>query len=232
MQKSQKIKTLDYNLELYVNANYSKIEQILSDSDDVNSLAKLAKCYLINGKYIQASNIYEKLGDKFLQGYANLLGGNLAITQKLWDEVKETSPLIAWEKSLIGFINLHVTKYPTYFQIRNFLEVDLNMLLTSGQKSYAQNIMSGLNIFTEINPEAYKYVARVLLNHKYYSIAIQLLEKSLDIYYKDPETHFMLAKSHLYMQNNTQATKYLKTCLSFHKDYFPAKKLLNFLKNN
>lgn len=228
----QKTKNLNYNLELYVNANYSKIEETLSDCFDADSQIKLAKAYLLKGDYLKSAQMYKSLNNKFLEGYANLLAGNFALTQQLWEDLEETSPIVAWGKSLMGFIKLHVVKYPTFFQIRNFLEVDLNALLVAGQKEYAENIMSGLNIFVEINPESYKYVARVLLNHKYCGIAIPLLQKSLDVYYKDPETHYMTAKSYLYLQDKTHAIKYLKTCLNFHPDYLPAKKMLNYLRTN
>lgn len=185
-----------------------------------------AKKSLFEGDWKKAKKLFTKINAQYERGYCELMLGNFEKTKKIWLELEPQSPVIEWGQSLLGFIELHVVKSPTFFQIRNFLEMDLDALLKARQSGFAENIINGAHIFAQINPESYKYLGRVLLNNKYYKISKMFLDTAKNICYKDPEVHFLLAKYYIANAQTEDAKKSLKTTLEIEPAYFPAKNLL------
>ena len=73
-----------------------------------------------------------------------------------------------------------------------------------------------------INQESYKYVARVMFENRLYKVAKEYLEKSKNIFYNDPELHFLFAKYYLKMREYESADYHLNECLKIQPDYYPA----------
>ena len=86
--------------------------------------------------------------------------------------------------------------------------------------------MSASDILVEFNPEAYKFIGRVLLNNGYFDLANEFLQKALEICYSDCEVHFLLAQYYLFKEDVQSAIKILKKSISINSGYFPAKNLL------
>ena len=213
-------------IEFFVNKNYDKIIELFSDSQDPIEKEFLARAYLENKKYAFAEEIYKNLDKPYEYGRCCLLQGNLEETQKIWNAIEEDTPAVLWGKSLLEFINLYVIHIPTFFQIRAFLEVDLDALLNAGLITYCENIANGAHLFAQNNQESYKFIGRVFVNNKYYDLAELFLNKAKDICYIDPEVHFLLAKCYLDKNNITDAQKALNTSIEKGYGYYPAKKLL------
>ena len=76
---------------------------------------------------------------------------------------KIDSPRALWGIALVNIINGYVEKYPTYFEIRNFYEIDLDFLLKNEKIEYIESILGALETLSSINQEIYKYTARVML---------------------------------------------------------------------
>ena len=51
------------------------------------------------------------------------------------------------------------------------------------------------------------------------------MEKSKEIYYNDPELHFMFARFFLNVNNYIEAERYIHECRKLMPDYYPAKLL-------
>lgn len=215
---------------LYQTKEYSKLKKICIKEDDNWYKNILAKVFFYEKKYNHAAKIYYELKMFYESGYCLLLQGDLYNTKRLWDKVNEDSPITSWGKALLGFIEKKPEAKPTYFQVRNFLEQDLDALLSANLIEYAENVINSIDMLAQINSESYKYVARVLFNHGYFDISKNFLEQSKEIYYKDPETHFLIAKINI--QNNAlpDAIESLKKTLEINPEYFPAKKLLEKIK--
>ena len=113
-------------------------------------------------------------------------------------------------------------KLPTYFQIRNFFEIDLDFLIKNGLIDYVENLLGAIEYFVERNQECYKFAARVMYENKFLSSALKYMEKSKDIFYSDAELHFMFAKYYLNVHNYLEAQHYIKECLKIIPDYYPA----------
>ena len=128
--------------------------------------------------------------------YLSILTEDLESAKKIFTKID--SPRAIWGAILVDIINGYLSEFPTYFQIRNFFEIDLDMLLKNEKISYVEQILGSLSILSTINQEIYKYAARVMYVNRLYSAAFKYMNKSKKIYYNDAELHFMLAKYYLH----------------------------------
>lgn len=225
MKKSEILKLL------YISKDYSRLKRICSrHKEDPWYNEILAKVLLSEKNYVDAAKLYYELKMFYEAGYCLLMQGDLYNTKRLWEQLGDEKPVYSWGRALIGFIEKKPVQMPTYFQIRNFLEQDLDSLLGANLIDYAENLINSIDMLVQVNSESYKYMARVLYNYKYYDIALSFLEQSKDIYYKDPETHFLIAKIYLEKYDSEAAKTALNNALSVNEGYFPAKNLLAKLK--
>ena len=87
-------------------------------------------------KEILLSNLKQDCRKFFLQkgcilelGYCYLIDENLAEAKKNFGLIKEQDIRASWALFLISMIEGDIREYPTYFQLRNFFEIDLNILI-------------------------------------------------------------------------------------------------------
>lgn len=177
-------------------------------------------------KYDVAFEMFDDLGCCYECGYCKLLLGDIGGAQYFWKKIKNTSPAVDWGLNLISIVQLTIPSSLTFFQIRNFLERDMQLLFETNQLRMLENIMSASDILAEFNPESYKFIGRVLLNNGYFDLANEFLQKALDVCYSDCEVHFLLAQYYLFKKDVQSAIKILKKSISINSGYFPAKNLL------
>lgn len=152
--------------------------------------------------------------------YLAILNGDLRTASAVFESID--SPRARWGKSLTDILSGFIEHYPTYFEIRNFFEIDLDFLLKNEKLDYIENILGALQILSDINQEVYKYTARVMYENKFYNAALKYMEKSKEIFYNDPELHFMFAKYYINTQNYELANSHIDECLHIVPTYFPA----------
>lgn len=152
--------------------------------------------------------------------YVAILDDNLVSAKRVF--MQNDSPRAKWGISLVSILEGFLDVYPTFFGIRNFLEIDLDFLLKNNKISYVEQVLGSLDILVNINQETYKFVARVMLENKLFTAALKYMEKSKDIYYQDPELHFMLAKYFMLQSQNSLSLFYVNECLKLVPEYYPA----------
>ena len=155
--------------------------------------------------------------------YLAILNDDLETSQAVFELIE--SPRAHWGKTLIGILNGYMERYPTYFEIRNFFEIDLDFLIKNEKFDYAEKLLSSIDILCTINQETYKYAARVMYENKLFKAAREYMEKSQNIFYKDPELQFMFANYYFNDRDYTNAAFHIEECLKIIPDYFPAKEL-------
>lgn len=191
-----------------------------------------AKKRFLNGDY--SVDIFFKQNNYLLEyAYCKLLSGDINLAATEFSKIKNTDFRANWANKLIQFIQNTISEMPSYFQIRNFLEIDLNLLLQADQPQFVENVINGADLFYSVNPESYKFISRVMLNNDFTDIALFYLQKAKDKFYCDPEMHLMLANCYLQKEEMAQAKAAINNCLTILPGYFPAKKLLakmNFLE--
>lgn len=156
-------------------------------------------------------------------GYLSILKDDLDNALMIFEQID--SPRAQWGKSLINILKGYLPYPPTYMQINNFLEIDLDLLIKNQKIEYVEYLLGSLEHLVLINQLTYKYVARVMLENRLYKSAKEYLDKSKDIFYNDPELHFLYAKYYIKMKSYEQADQHLEECLKILPDYFPAQKL-------
>ena len=165
--------------------------------------------------------------------YCEIYLGHLNKAKNIISKLPQNSPLSEWIVSFVQMLELNLSKMPTYLQIRNFFEIDLNNLFLAGQKEYIENLINFVPVLATINSEIYKLSARVLKNNDQNELAMRFLKRSLDIYFFDSETfvlYFQYIKyKHLQKNEKTLATKHLQYA-NEQEIYKPAEQLLKKLE--
>lgn len=153
-------------------------------------------------------------------GYLAILDEDLEAAEKIFAGLD--SPRAKWGVILVSILKGYLEIYPTFFQIRNFLEIDLDFLLKNQKLEYVEQMLGALEIFSTINQESYKFAARVMFENNLLSAACNYMQKSKDVYYNDAELHFMLARYYYRVHDYEAALFYVNECLKLISDYYPA----------
>ena len=103
-----------------------------------------------------------------------------------------------WLQELVNLMITNKMKSVTYFEIRNFLEIDIDLLIKAQKIDYLQRLLAYSPELAKINTETYKFIGRILLNSNLMSLAKYYLDKYKDMVYFDPELHFMYARYYIY----------------------------------
>lgn len=191
----------------------------------------LGKIELWNGNVDEAYYNFNKAQSIFGCAYCKFLKEELKEAKILLNLIKNSSPAVNWLICLIEIVEEDLQETPSYFQIRNFYEQDLNMLFEYKKEKFVKNIINQLPLLEYYNREIYKYTARVMKNYNYTDWAIKFLKKSLDICYKDPETHYLLGEIYLKQNDIEKAKKFFTNANEATGCYLPAQNMLKVLTN-
>lgn len=160
------------------------------------------------------------LPESIEHAYLAVLKGDLDAAYLIFSRID--SPRAKWGKVLVSILKGYLSEFPTYFQVRNFLEIDLDFLLKNEKLEYIELILGALEILSSVNQEVYKYAARVMYINKLYSAAFKYLELAKKTYYNDAELHFLQAKYFLRVNDYAEALFWLEECLKLVPNYYPA----------
>ena len=174
-------------------------------------LLEYAYCKIIDDDLKGAKQILLKLRDKNLRADFAYKIVNILQTKDL--ETLDTNP----------------DKMPKFFQLRNFLETDLNILIKYNKGDYVEKLCNISGILASINSETYKYFSRAFFFNDYVDFALHFALKAKNYFYNDAELHYHLALIMLKKEDRENAINYCKSCLRIADNYYPAKNLLNIL---
>lgn len=192
---------------------------------------ELAKQDLVNLNIQNCEDYFIKNEYCLEYGYCELLKGNLEKAKQIFASISNNNPRAHWALRMIQFIEGYVTFLPTYFEIRNFLEIDIHLLLKANKRDWVENIINGDDLFYSVNGESYKFIARILMYDDYPEVAKIYLDKGFEKSYGDPELHIIMADYWIYKKKPDNAIKALKNCLRVLPEYYPAKKRLKELES-
>ncbi len=125
-----------------------------------------------------------------------------------------------------------VKGYPSYLELRNFFEIDLQLFVTYGLGSYVETVCSYADWLRTINPEVYKFIGRVFLKNGYDDIGLSFLDAGKDYMYNDPELHFLFAEYYMKQKDFKNAENSVDACLSILPEYFPAARLKQIINTD
>ena len=163
-------------------------------------------------------------------GYCCIVLDKLDKAEELFSKAKDYNNRAKWGLFLLQLINGNISSFPTYFQVRNFLEIDLGLLILYCKGDYVEKIIRYADFMAYYNPECYKFIGRVFWANNLMSASMFFLRKAKDKFYQDPELHYLLAYIYYYNEKNiSQCKKSLNTCLEILPDYAPAKNLVRLI---
>lgn len=189
----------------------------------------LGKINLWIGNIKEAYEYFNKAQSILGCCYCHIINENLEEAKVLINLVKESSPNIKWLLGLIDILEDKEEIYLSYFEIRNFYEQDLELFFQYKKYEYIDKIIKKIQLLEYFNREIYKYTARVFFNNKIFDTAEGFLKKSLDIFYNDPETHYLLGEIYNLQGNLKLARKEFQTSTDVNNGYQPAIKRLKDL---
>ena len=189
--------------------NYEEVKK-----DFLSGKIKGCKTYFENNKYYVEA------------GYCCIVFDELDKAKELFQKVQEVDTRAKWGLILLQMIKGDILTFPTYFQIRNFLELDLSILILYCKGEYVEKIIRYADFMAYYNPECYKFIGRAFWANNLMSAAMFFLRRAKDKFYQDPELHYLLA--YIFYNNDRNidlAKKALGACLGILPEYAPAKKL-------
>ena len=187
---------------------------------------KTAKTNFLSAKIQGCRKFFEFHRDKLEQAYCEIILDNLKGARKIFEELEEKDIRAHWGLVILDFIKGTVSRYPTYFELRNFLEIDINLLIMYCKGDYVEKIVRYADFMFTINPEVYKFIGRVFLNNEMKIQAMFFLKRAKDRFFQDPELHYIMAEVYYKDEDYDICKKALNTCLEVLPDYAPAVALL------
>ena len=97
---------------------------------------------------------------------------------------------------------------------------------------WAQNLISSCNTLYQSNPETYKFIARALFSIGYIDVAITFCNKTLRLFYSDPEAFLILSQCYYLKNDLGEALDCVNKVLAMVDDYYPAKIFRRILKKD
>ena len=161
--------------------------------------------------------------------YYKLFHQDVIDARKIFLSLTNSDIRAHWGAFLSSVCAKNVSGYPSYFELRNFFEIDFNIMFNYYLGDYIEEICKYADWLVTINPEVYKYIGRVFIKNKYPDFGLFFLENGLNFFYNDPELHYLLAEYYLSVSDKLNALKYVKNCLKVLPKYYPAEKLLKEL---
>ena len=187
---------------------------------------KTAKKDFLAAKIKGCKWFFETHNNKLEQAYCEIVFDNLHKAREILLKLEKEDIRAHWGLVMLEFIKGEVSRYPTYFELRNFLETDLNILIMYCKGDYVEKIVRYADFMFTINPEVYKSIGRVFLTNGFKPQAMFFLKRAKDRFYQDPELHFILAQVYEQDGDIELCRKALNTCLSVLPNYAPAVALM------
>lgn len=179
----------------------------------------------------ESQQFFVKNGCILENAYYELLSDNIVKAKNLFEAAKNNDIRAHWGYFMISLIQQDIREYPSYFELRNFLEIDLNILIHYYKGEYVENIVRYADFMFTINPEVHKFIGRVFYNNNLQEQALFFLDRAKSYFYHDPELHYLLAYIYYNKNDFKEAEKYLNACLTILPGYYPAKAMLKQIDN-
>lgn len=193
---------------------------------------KTAKEKLLTELDKDCQQFFIKKGYILENGYFELLSDNIEKAKILFNAIKDSDIRAHWAAFMISMIEADIREYPSYFELRNFLEIDLNILINYFKGYYVEKIVRYADFLFTINPEVHKFIGRVFYNNGYYEQGMFFLDRAKNYFYHDPELHYLIAYIYYNQNNLEKCKKALDDCIYILPEYYPAVNLLKKIKNN
>ena len=192
---------------------------------------KKAKEKLLTELDADCRQFFVKKGYMLENAYFELLSDNIQKAKNLFNAIKQNDIRAHWASFMISMIEADIREYPSYFELRNFLEIDLNILINFFKGDYVEKIVRYADFMFTINPEVHKFIGRVFYNNGYDEQGMYFFFFLRSYFYHDLELHYLMAFIYYNRKNFEKAEKALNDCIYILPEYYPAVNLLKKVKS-
>lgn len=155
-------------------------------------------------------------------GYCYMVLDNFAKAKEQFEKAKISDLRGHWGLLLLQMQDEKISMSPTYFEIRNFLETDLDIFITYCKGDIVQQIIKYADFMAFYNLECYKFIGRAFWAHNLMPASMCFLNKAKDNLFNDPELHYLLAYIYYTNHDLKNCKKEIDTCLEILPKYAPA----------
>lgn len=177
----------------------------------------------LSGKFKGCRAFFEENNYYTEAGYCYLILDKIDKAKECFEKSVKTDIRAHWGLLLIQMILGKISMVPTYFEVRNFLEIDLDIFITYCKGDLVEKIIKYCDFLAVYNLECYKFIGRAFWSHGIKTPAMFFLNRAKDKLYNDPELHYLLA--YIYYTEDKEIQKCKKeidTCLNILPAYAPA----------
>lgn len=197
----------------------------------MQSKYEIVKQDFLSGRIRGCRTFFEKENYLVEAAYCDIILDNLKEARQKFSSIVNEDIRAHWGLCLVDMIEGNITINPTYFEVRNFLEIDLSILINYCKGDYVEKILRYSDYMAYFNNECYKFIGRAFWANNFMPVSMFFLRKARDKMYNDPELHYMLGYIYYTIDNNTEKCRYeLETCLRILPKYAPACTLLEKIK--
>ena len=212
------------------------VESILNNNNYVCELNTyhwqcIADIYLALGRFETAKDAYFKANNMVGVAFTLILMGSLDDANSYLQKVNK-SPAKMWCEFLIDIFTEkpRIKSWPSFLQIRHFLEFTVYYLLLSKQYIFIDLLVKSLKKLLDLNMDSEKYIGYAYLSYGDVDQALKYMNSSIKRNKLDGELYFMLGKAHI-MKNNFQgALSMLENAKSLLPNHYPTRLLLEHVK--
>lgn len=183
--------------------------------------------YLALGEFNLAKSAYEKSSNGASLAFTLILLKDLDKVKRILEKTNE-SPASKWCNFLILLFRNEIKKdhWPTFLQIRHFLEFTGYYLLLSKNDLFLKLLIKNLSKLIDINIASAKLIGSAYLNMGYLDEAISFLLKSIKTDSFDGEGYFLLGKAYFLKKDFKNSISILSKAELFLPNHLPTKELI------
>lgn len=175
----------------------------------------------LSGNIANCESYFEKNDCLLELAYCKIINEDLAAAKSLFERIEDDDLRACWGVFFSEVLAQDVKREPTYFEIRNFLEIDLNILINYYKGDYVENVIKYSDFMWYFNPECYKFIGRVFWANGMIPAAMFFLKRAKDKFYNDPELHHLLAYIYYSEGKIDECKKAINSCLEMLPEYAP-----------
>ncbi len=205
--------------------------QDLKDFIKLSHLQNIAEIYLSLGKFKLAANTYLMTDNPAGTAFSYVLLKEIDKAKQILATTPD-SPAKFWCQYLCELFSGHSVKnYPSFLEIRHFLEVTVYLLLRSNNQPYINLIIKNLKKLLDINVDSEKLVGYAYFHFGDLNNAELLLKNSVKRSAYDGEVFFMLGKLYLQKGLVSNALSMLENSSLLLPEHYPTQELLKKVKS-
>ena len=186
---------------------FSTVQTILNDSTqskqlNTNDWQFIGHICLTIGKFDLAKSSYQNANHREGLAFTLIMMKDIDSAKTILNQIN-SSPASLWCEFLAELFSgsKPVRKWPSFLEIRQFMEFTVYCLLTSGNNEFIQLLLTNIKKLSDINQDAEKLIGYAYFHFGMPDESIKLLKNSLKKYQFDGEIYYKLGQIY-YLQND------------------------------